>query len=71
MSAVGARLWVFSDLHQDCPKNAWDPASHESAGGFDVAVVAGDVQRFGYRAHAPKRATQLPGELVRDRLMPH
>ncbi|SDM47965.1 Calcineurin-like phosphoesterase [Methylobacterium phyllostachyos] len=37
------RLWVFSDLHQDCPENAWDPAAHEPPDGFDVAVVAGDV----------------------------
>ncbi|MCJ2046366.1 metallophosphoesterase [Methylobacterium sp. J-078] len=38
-----ARLWVFSDLHQDCPENAWDPAAHAPAGGFNVVVVAGDV----------------------------
>ncbi|WP_246748020.1 metallophosphoesterase [Methylobacterium sp. SD274] len=37
------RLWVFSDLHQDWGENAWDPAAHVPAGGFDVAVVAGDV----------------------------
>ncbi|MCJ2052830.1 metallophosphoesterase [Methylobacterium sp. J-070] len=37
------RLWVLSDLHQDWPENAWDPADHMPAGGFDVAVVAGDV----------------------------
>lgn len=37
------RLWVFSDLHQDWPGNAWDPVAHAPAGGFDVAVVAGDV----------------------------
>ena len=37
------RLWIFSDLHQDWPDNAWDPAGHAPAGGFDVAVVAGDV----------------------------
>jgi 3',5'-cyclic AMP phosphodiesterase CpdA len=36
-------LWVFSDLHQEWPENAWDPAAHAPAGGFDVAVVAGDV----------------------------
>lgn len=36
-------LWVFSDLHQEWPKNAWDPAAHVPASGFDVAVVAGDV----------------------------
>ncbi|MGW9820494.1 3',5'-cyclic AMP phosphodiesterase CpdA [Methylorubrum extorquens] len=37
------RLWVFSDLHQDWPENAWDPAAHTPSEGFDVAVVAGDV----------------------------
>ena len=37
------RLWCFSDLHQEWPENAWDPAAHAPAGGFDVAVVAGDV----------------------------
>lgn len=37
------RLWTFSDLHQDAPENAWDPAAHAPPGGFDVAVVAGDV----------------------------
>ena len=37
------RLWAFSDLHQEWPENAWDPATHAPPGGFDVAVVAGDV----------------------------
>ena len=37
------RLWVFSDLHQDWPENTWDPTAHAPPGGFDVAVVAGDV----------------------------
>lgn len=37
------RLWVLSDLHQDWPENAWDPAAHAPQDGFDVAVVAGDV----------------------------
>ncbi len=37
------RLWVFSDLHQEWPENAWDPVAHAPAGGFDVAAVAGDV----------------------------
>jgi len=37
------RLWTFSDLHQDCPENAWDPVLHAPREGFDVAVVAGDV----------------------------
>lgn len=37
------RLWIFSDLHQEWPDNAWDPALHAPRGGFDVAVVAGDV----------------------------
>ncbi|MGN7127392.1 metallophosphoesterase [Methylorubrum thiocyanatum] len=39
----GQRLWPFSDLHQEHDDNAWDPAVHTPAGGFDVAVVAGDV----------------------------
>ncbi|MCJ2109193.1 metallophosphoesterase [Methylobacterium sp. E-041] len=43
MTAPMPRLWVFSDLHQDCPENAWDPVVHAPASGFDVAVVAGDV----------------------------
>ncbi len=38
-----ARLWIFSDVHQHWPENAWDPAGHAPAGGFDAAVVAGDV----------------------------
>jgi predicted phosphohydrolase len=38
-----SRLWIFSDLHQDWADNAWDPAAHAPAGGFDIAVVAGDV----------------------------
>ncbi len=37
------RLWIFSDLHQEWGENAWDPAAHAPADGFDVAVVAGDV----------------------------
>ena len=37
------RLWIFSDLHQEWPENAWDPAAHPPAGGCDLAVVAGDV----------------------------
>ncbi len=39
----GQRLWTFSDLHQERPENAWDPAAGRPAAGFDVAVVAGDV----------------------------
>lgn len=38
-----SRLWIFSDLHQDWANNAWDPAAHAPAGGFDVAAVAGDL----------------------------
>ena len=38
-----SRLWIFSDLHQDWADNAWDPSAHVPAGGFDIAVVAGDV----------------------------
>ena len=38
-----SRLWIFSDLHQDCAGNAWDPAPHAPAGGFDVVIAAGDL----------------------------
>ena len=37
------RLWTFSDLHQEYPSNAWDPAAHAPDDGFDAVVVAGDV----------------------------
>ncbi|GJD42351.1 hypothetical protein AFCDBAGC_0187 [Methylobacterium cerastii] len=37
------RLWTLSDLHQERATNAWDPAAHAPAGGFDVVVIAGDV----------------------------
>lgn len=37
------KLWIWSDLHQEWDENAWDPAAHAPSGGFDVAVVAGDV----------------------------
>jgi predicted phosphohydrolase len=37
------RLWIFSDLHQEWPENAWDPAANAPPLGFDVAVVAGDI----------------------------
>jgi predicted phosphohydrolase len=37
------RLWIFSDLHQEWPENAWDPAAHAPPDGFDVAVVPGDI----------------------------
>lgn len=40
---AGQRLWTFSDIHQEWNDNAWDPAAHAPADGFDVAVVAGDV----------------------------
>ena len=43
MTAPIQRLWIFSDLHQEWSENAWDPGAHAPAGGFDVAVVAGDV----------------------------
>ncbi|GJD34003.1 metallophosphoesterase [Methylobacterium aerolatum] len=43
MTSPRIRAWVFSDLHQEHSQNAWDPAAHAPAGGFDVAVVAGDV----------------------------
>ncbi len=38
------RLWTLSDLHQEHVANAWDPAAHVPAGGFDAVVIAGDVQ---------------------------
>ena len=43
MTHQGSRLWTFSDLHQEWPENAWDPAANAPWDGFDVAVVAGDV----------------------------
>ncbi|MEH3144649.1 MAG: metallophosphoesterase [Methylobacterium frigidaeris] len=43
MTVPVQRLWTFSDLHQEWAENAWDPAAHAPAGGFDVAVVAGDI----------------------------
>jgi 3',5'-cyclic AMP phosphodiesterase CpdA len=54
------RLWTFSDLHQDWPENAWDPAEHAPASGFDVAVVAGDVHMPLVRA-IDRLADRLPG----------
>lgn len=54
------RLWIFSDLHQDWPENAWDPAAHAPAGGFDVAVVSGDVHMPLLRA-LDWLAERLPG----------
>jgi 3',5'-cyclic AMP phosphodiesterase CpdA len=41
--AAMPRLWIFSDLHQDRGPNAWDPARHAPADGFDVVVAAGDL----------------------------
>jgi hypothetical protein len=38
-----SRLWIFSDLHQDCAGNAWDPARHAPADGFDIVITAGDL----------------------------
>jgi Icc-related predicted phosphoesterase len=35
-------IWTFSDIHQECPENAWDPQEHAPASA-DVVVVAGDV----------------------------
>ena len=60
MSTAGSRLWVFSDLHQDCDENAWDPAAHAPPQGFDVAVVAGDVHMPLMRA-LDWLAERLPG----------
>ena len=53
-------LWVFSDLHQEWPENAWDPAAHAPPGGFDVAVAAGDVHMPLTRA-LTWLAERLPG----------
>lgn len=36
-----ARLWLFSDLHQEHADNAWSPVA--PADGFDIVVAAGDV----------------------------
>lgn len=43
MTAGQHRVWCWSDIHAECPENAWDPAAHVPAAGLDVAVVAGDV----------------------------
>jgi len=52
------RLWIFFDLHQEWPENAWDPAARAPAGGFDVAVVAGDVHRLTSSTVAPFPASR-------------
>lgn len=63
MTSPPTRAWIFSDLHQEWPGNAWDPAAHAPTGGFNVALVAGDV-------HMPLTrsldwlAERLPGVLV-------
>ena len=57
------KLWVFSDLHQEWPENAWDPAAHAPPDGFDVAVVAGDVHTPLVRAF-DWLAERLPDVLV-------
>lgn len=54
------RLWIWSDLHQEWPENAWDPAAHAPPAGFDVAVVAGDVHTPLVRA-LDWLAERLPG----------
>ncbi len=59
MNSGNARLWIWSDIHAEFPENAWDPAAHAPADGFDVAVVAGDV-------HTPlTRALDWLGERMR------
>ncbi len=60
MTPAGPRLWTFSDLHQEWPGNAWDPAAHAPPDGFDVAVVAGDVHMPLTRA-LDWLAERLPG----------
>lgn len=57
------RLWIWSDLHQEWPENAWDPAAHAPPDGFDVAVVAGDVHMPLTRA-LDWLAERLPGVAV-------
>ena len=57
---AATRLWIWSDLHQEWPENAWDPAPHVPPGGFDVAVVAGDVHMPLLRA-LDWPAERLPG----------
>lgn len=60
MTGRPQRLWVFSDLHQEWPDNTWDPAAHAPPGGFDAAVVAGDVHTPLTRA-LDWLAERLPG----------
>ncbi|MGU3557961.1 metallophosphoesterase [Methylobacterium radiotolerans] len=62
-SPTPMRLWAFSDLHQEHDENAWDPAAHEPGGGFDVAVVAGDVHMPLTRA-LDWLSERLPGSQV-------
>lgn len=54
------RIWALSDLHQEWNENAWDPAAHAPADGFDVAVVAGDVHTPLVRS-LEWLASRLPG----------
>ncbi len=55
-------IWTFSDIHQECPENAWDPQAAAPAHA-DVVVVAGDVH-----SPLPKAidwlADRLPGARV-------
>ncbi|BAQ45819.1 metallophosphoesterase [Methylobacterium aquaticum] len=59
-ASLASRLWVFSDLHQEWPENAWDPTANAPPGGFDVVVVAGDVHMPLTRA-LDWLAERLPG----------
>ena len=63
MTRDPTRLWIFSDLHQECSENAWDPAAHAPAGGFDVAVIAGEVHMPLLRA-LDWLGERLPGTTV-------
>lgn len=36
------RAWIFSDLHQDCHDNTWDPLPHAPSD-FDIVIAAGDL----------------------------
>ena len=55
-------IWTFSDLHQECPENAFDPQVDAPAHA-DVVVVAGDVHSPLPRA-IDWLADRLPGARV-------